>query len=464
MKYSTQCPTISVCGQRFPIVRSISPSFSRHVENNSDDIASTVRLIIHSWKQFRLNESTEVPMRRRLATMTMILALGAAALSSCSTVQPKCIDAEDSPSHHYLAGMNALEEARTTAAQEKFERALYCDESFSIAHAGMAIVSAEKIKAQTDADFRGVESERVAEELKKAKKSADRPDQYFDYYAAVIRSDTLMKQKKWLDDAEDAYSDGSKLKVDELNLTYYQGTEALPYFMGVAWLEGMEFQKARDSFSTVLNAKLEGKWHEKADKGWKRVDKIMRAMGGITIGDVGKIIAAKEKVSRADLAALLIDEMKIEKLLAGRIPVASQTARTAVFTPADITSHPFKEEVLTLMKWNVRGMEPKYDETTRAYLFMPSDSVTRGEMALILEDVLIKLTGDEKLATAYFGQERSPFPDVRPSSNLFNAVMNMTTRSIMESELTGEFRISEPVDGAEALLAMRMLKQKMNIY
>ena len=44
------------------------------------------------------------------------------------------------------------------------------------------------------------------------------------------------------------------------------------------------------------------------------------------------------------------------------------------------------------------------------------------------------------------------------------AVMDMTTRSIMESELTGEFRISEPVDGAEALLAMRMLKQKMNIY
>jgi hypothetical protein len=85
-------------------------------------------------------------------------------------------------------------------------------------------------------------------------------------------------------------------------------------------------------------------------------------------------------------------------------------------------------------------------------------------MAFILEDILIKLTGDEKLATAYFGQERSPFPDVRPSSSLYNAVMNMTTRSIMESELSGEFRINDPVDGAEALLAIRMLKQKMNIY
>uniref|UniRef100_C6DZB6 S-layer domain protein n=1 Tax=Geobacter sp. (strain M21) TaxID=443144 RepID=C6DZB6_GEOSM len=403
-------------------------------------------------------------MKQRLTQMTLLVAACVAILAACSTVQPKCTAVEDNAPHHYLMGMKALEENKVATAQEKFERALYCDDGFSIAHAGMAIVSAEKVKAQTDAGFRDVEIERVAEELKKAKKYADGPDQYFDFYASVIRTDTLMKPKGWLVDAEDAYSDGSKLKVDEFNLSYYKGTEALPYFMGVAWLEGMEFQKARDSFGTVLNAKREGKWHEKADKGWKRADKIMRAMGGITVGDIGKTIAPKEKVTRADLAALLIDEMKIEKLLAGRIPVASQAVRTAEFTPADMTSHPFKEEVLTLMKWNVRGMEPKYDETTHAYLFMPSDSVTRGEMALILEDVLIKLTGDEKLATAYFGQERSPFPDVRPSSNLYNAVMNMISRSIMESELTGEFRISEPVDGAEALLAMRMLKQKMNIY
>lgn len=403
-------------------------------------------------------------MKQRMTQMATLLTACAAVLTGCSTVRPRCTSIKDNAPHHYLMGMKALEEGKTTLAHEKFERALYCDDGFSSAHAGMAMVSAEKLRAQTDAGFRGVEGERVFEESKKAKKYADRPDQYFDYYAAVIRSDTLMKQKGWLLDAEDAYRDGSKLKVDELNLSYYQGTEALAYFMGVAWLEGMEFQKARDSFSTVLNAKREGKWHEKADRGWRRVDKIMRAMGGITVGDVGKSIAPKEEVSRADLAALLVDEMKIEKLLGGRIPVASQISRPAEFIPADITSHPFKEEVLTLMKWNVRGMEPKYDETTHAYLFMPSASVTRGEMALALEDILIKLTGDENLATTYFGQDRSPFPDVRPSSNVFNAVMNMTTRSIMESELTGEFRISEPVDGAEALLAMRMLKQKMNIY
>ncbi|HXC93222.1 MAG TPA: S-layer homology domain-containing protein, partial [Geobacteraceae bacterium] len=84
--------------------------------------------------------------------------------------------------------------------------------------------------------------------------------------------------------------------------------------------------------------------------------------------------------------------------------------------------------------------------------------------AFILEDVLMKITGDEKLATAYFGQERSPFPDVRPTSALYNAVMNMTSRGIMEGELSGEFRVDAPVEGPDALLAIRMLKQKMNIY
>ena len=98
-----------------------------------------------------------------------------------------------------------------------------------------------------------------------------------------------------------------------------------------------------------------------------------------------------------------------------------------------------------------------------AYLFKPETPVSRGEVAFTLEDVLIKLTGDDKLATAYFGQERSPFPDVRPTSPYFNAVLNMTSRGIMEGELSGEFRVNDPIDGADALLAIRVLQQKINI-
>ena len=403
-------------------------------------------------------------MNKRFLLLLCGVPLLLAALAGCSGPQVRSTSPEDNPEHHYLSGMNALENGKIGVAQEKFERAVYLDERFSKGYAALAIVSAEKVKGQGDAGLKQVEADRVFENLKKAEKYADKAEEEFDCYAAKIRVHTLLKGKGWLEDAEDALKSGSKLKLDERALTYYQGAEALTYFMGVAYLEGLEFQKARDSFAAVLNAKREGKWHEKADKGWKKTDRIVRAMAGITVGDVGKKIAVKDAVTRSDMAALLMDEMKLDKLFAGRIPLASDAKRQAEFTPADILSNPFKEEILTTMKWKVRGLEPKYDETTKAYLFRPGDSVSRGEMAFILEDVLIKLTGDNKLASAYFGQEKSPFPDVRNTSPLYNAVMNMTTRGIMEGELSGEFRPNDSVDGAEALLAVRVLRQKINIY
>ncbi|MBI5893665.1 MAG: S-layer homology domain-containing protein, partial [Deltaproteobacteria bacterium] len=45
-----------------------------------------------------------------------------------------------------------------------------------------------------------------------------------------------------------------------------------------------------------------------------------------------------------------------------------------------------------------------------------------------------------------------------------NAVLNATTRGLMEPELSGEFRINDLVNGSEAILAIRVLRQRMNIY
>jgi len=406
-------------------------------------------------------------MIKRIVMSAMTALLGLVLASGCAPQQvAKCTAPEDNPQHHYLRGMEALEKGNLEGAKEKFERSVFCEQKFSIAYSGLAIVAAEKSKTQTEAGYRNVEASKAVENLKKAEKLASTGEEKFDYLVAVMRVyPAIQSPKDWLKKAQDAFSDIKNLKVDEQKLVYYQGTEASHYFMGLAYLAALEFRQARDKFSDVLNAKREGKWNEKADKAWKKTDKIVRAMSGITVGDVGKKIAIKDGVTRGDLAALLIDEMKIDKLFAGRIPVQSQVDNMkAEFTPADVLNHHFRDEVLTVMKWKVRGLEPKFDETSKAYLFKTEDVVKRGEMAFILEDVLIKLTGDEKLATAFFGQDRSPFPDVRPTSPFYNAVLNMTTRSIMEGELSGEFRIDSPVDGAEALLAIRMLKQKMNIY
>ena len=384
----------------------------------------------------------------------------------CAKQVARCTAPEDNPAHHYLRGMEALESGKIDLAQEKFDRALYCEENFSAGYSGKAIVAALKAKGMADSGYRGIEVARAEEYLEKAKKLVETDNDRFEYQLAVLRVAPALKGKDWLDRAESAYHSALSLeKVDERRLDYYQGKEAASYFMGLAYLEGYQFRKAEDKFRETLDSRKMGKWNEPADKAWKKTSKIVRAMGGITVGDVGKRIAVKEMVSRGDLAALLVDEMKIDKLFAGRIPVKSQLdAMKAEFTPADLLSHQFRDEVNTIMKWKVRGLEPKFDQTTKAYLFKPEDNVLRGEMAFILEDVLIKLTGNEKIATAYFGQEHSPFPDVKATSPYYNAVMNMTSRGIMEGELSGEFRFNEPVDGAEAILAIRMLQQKINIY
>lgn len=400
---------------------------------------------------------------RKLYWLMICILLAVSA--GCATAPSKCTSPEDNPRHHYLRGMEALETRKIDLAMEKFDRAVYCEDQFSAAHSGRAIAYAIKARIQADSGYRGVEVERALESLEVARKLAETDNDRFEYRVASIRVHNLIKGKKWLAEAEDAYREAMNQKVDERLLDYYQGKEAATYFMGLAYLDAYEFRKAEDKFRETLGARKDGKWNEPADRAWKKTAKILRAMGGLTVGDVGKKIAVKESVNRGDIAALLIDEMKLDKLFAGRIPVKSQLDKMkAEFTPADVMNHHFKDEVLTIMKWKVRGLEPKFDETSKAYLFKADDKVLRGEMAFILEDVLMKLTGDDTLATAFFGQDRSPFPDIKPTSPFYNAVLNMTTRGIMEGELSGEFRPIDPVDGAEAILAVRMLQQRINIH
>ena len=51
----------------------------------------------------------------------------------------------------------------------------------------------------------------------------------------------------------------------------------------------------------------------------------------------------------------------------------------------------------------MRGLEAGPD-----HKFEPDKLITKGEFALMLEDILIKVSGDEKLATKFLGAPRVP--------------------------------------------------------
>ena len=84
---------------------------------------------------------------------------------------------------------------------------------------------------------------------------------------------------------------------------------------------------------------------------------------------------------------------------------------------------------------------------------------------MMVEDILIKVTGDNALATKFIGQV-SPFPDLRSDLPYFNAVMVLTSRGIMEARefTSGEFAPLKPVPGADALLVIRKFKEELKIY
>lgn len=389
----------------------------------------------------------------------LVLLAALVAVWGCARPEMRCTSPEDTPAHHYLAGMELLEEDKADAAQAKFDRAVWCDDRYAPAHAGSAIAGAMKAAGNANDGYREVDLRAVGGSLELARKRSRTPEDEFAWRLAEIRASTIVKGEDWLDEAEDAYRGAGRLEIKN-GIIFYKGPEAADYFMGEAYLGAREFQKARERFASVLDSRSEGRWHAKADLGWKRTDKVVRALSGMTLGDAGKEIALKGTVTRAEVATLFVDELKVDRLFAGRVPVK---APEADFIPADAAGSPFRDEITTMVKWGVRGMEPVYDRTARAYLFRPDEPVRRKELALALEDIVIKLTGDEGLSGAFLGHQRSPFPDVDASAAWYNAVMSVTARNLMETALSGEFRPEEPVDGAEAVLAVRVLKYRLNI-
>jgi hypothetical protein len=398
--------------------------------------------------------------RYRTPFLIWILMLVAA---GCTPKVMQPISEEDNPAHHYLVGMELLDKGDLDQAESHFDRAVKLAPKFPTAMAGQALTAAMRAEDLADGEHRAVESRRALKLLDEARDSVDDNSQEFSVLVTGIRVYTHAKPKKWIAAAQDLYDDAKGLKkVKPAALIYYRGVEAADYFMGVAAYKDLQFADAEDLLSKVTQAPP-GRWHQPAGALFKKVHKIVRATANYTLTDVAKKIAVKDQVVRADVAALLVDDLHLDRLMAGRIAVPGKNPK-AGFTPADVTNNPFKAEIMIVLNWGLRGLEPKFDQKSRAYLFYPNGPIKRKELAFILEDLLTKITGDESIATAYFGQNRSPYPDVPPSAPWFNAVMNAVNRNLMESGLSGAFRPDETADGAELLLAVLRLRDAMNIY
>lgn len=377
----------------------------------------------------------------------VFIALSLLLLAACGpkAVAPKA--ALDTPEHHVSNGDKLLKAGKITDARQEFQRAKALDPKFSPAYAGLGLVHGLQNDFKTAFQL-----------MKQADKYAKNKDQELSVLVGNMRLYIMGREQidqKWLKQVEKYYKKATRKLRDH---------PAAYFYMGLAYKHAYAFDKARQALAKVIDINKE--YVAAADKEYALIQKIERAMPGSSIG---RKIALLEKISRADVAALFIQELHIDELFKKHAPKKFDTAFKSPQTESgsgpspksaaatDIAEHVLKIDIEAIIAIGIKGLQPYPD-----HKFRPENMVNRAEFAMMIEDIIALITRAEGLATQFIGNQ-SPFPDIRNDLPFFNAVMVCTTRGILQVKdaATGEFDPLGRVSGADALLSIRTLKTQL---
>jgi tetratricopeptide (TPR) repeat protein len=393
---------------------------------------------------------------RRLVCLGMVVI--AAGLLGCAKTQRGAKGMLDTPLHHYETGMRQIDGGKPDAALQSFNTALQLNAEYGPALAGKGLVLA----------MNGTVGEAL-ELIRSGQQNADRnsgsPERMWALVAEqrafiALHEKGMTSDSVLLRETRRAFND-ARIADEQAAMPWY--------WEGVAYLRALEFDDAR-SFFREAQARDQG-YAELAGKKLELLEKIIKASLQTS---VGKRIALVDQLSRADMAALLVEELGVEKFFEGtEVPDTSTFAAPrsgaaagqgmAATGPgmdtADIQGHPLAADIRAVLPYRMRGLQPYADGS-----FQPDKPVTRAEMALILEDIYIRARNDSALATRFMGQD-SPFPDVRSDHPYFNSVMFVTSRGLMHADLAkGRFRPLDPVSGVDAVLFINAMKTELDVF
>ena len=381
-------------------------------------------------------------MVKKIQYLIWIVAVLTVVVTGCGPKIAPPTSVLETPEYHYKNGLKYLDRDQIDEALKSFDRAIALEPKSPLGYIGKGLAFGKK------GEFKP-----AFENMSKGKSL----DKGIDANIGMMRLLSMQRSKGWVEDAESEFKAAQKKDPN---------SALPPYYMGMAYKVALDFDKAAAMFKMVLDMGRE--FTGEANAEWAVIQKIQRAAPG---SEIGRKIALIDKIDRADVAALFDQEMNIEKLFTKRGPKAYDTSfkaptesTTAMATetvtkmePAtDIANHWLKPSVDAVLKLQIRGLEAGPN-----HKFDPDKLITKGEFALMLEDILIKVSGDEKLATKFLGAT-SPFPDIRNDQYFFSAVMTATSRGFLEADkATGEFKPGDPVSGADALLSIRVFKDQL---
>lgn len=360
----------------------------------------------------------------------------------------------DSPQHHFNNGLKSLDAGDTVAAGVQFDLALQIDDEYPPALAGQGYIAALSGKADEAEDLLDDAYDEI---------DGDMPIivQLWPYImnirsqAAFYAAD-IIDRDEFIENVDDIFEDASE--IDSRNAALY-------FYTGEAYVDALELGAAEVMFARVLE--MNNGYVERARERWQIVQQANRVAPG-TI--VGREIVLQRTISRADLAALLVEELDISRFASRTQPDAvpafatpdEERVKIALDTASavsDIAEHPLRSDIESVLRYGIKGMDLYPDRS-----FRPDETVTRAEAAMVFEDIIVRATGQKELATRFIGQQ-SKFPDVRGDHPAFNAIMLCTTRGVMDADLrTGTFRPLGRISGLEALAAIQELRQNLAVF
>lgn len=350
------------------------------------------------------------------------------------------LDPVELPGYLYGNGEKKLAAGDVEGARRLFAKAISVDRNHVPSLLGMAHL--EKIQGHREKATGWIQKAYLRAESKENKLAAK---------TALMEVHLHFKQGDWVEAMETAWNDARKIS---------ERPEKATLLMGKAYLEKKNFLKASVQLRQVID--WQGSQAGEADHLLEKLYAQLRAEPGT---EAGRHIAGLDKISRADFAALIVEELRLPEFLLAR---ERKKYNTGFVTPQeyaqkegqktkiiDITGHSYEMDIKSVLKFDIRGLEVFPDGR-----FHPGQPMSRANFALAVEDIISRIKNESQLKKVFIGNV-SPFPDVFTGHYAFNAMVVCTTRNFLSTDLDGAFRPNEFVSGTETLLAIRRLKEEL---
>lgn len=400
----------------------------------------------------------------------LILVLTFALMSGCVIVRPATTSRGVpvvTPETHFRNGMKYWDLNQYSKARDEFNLAKSLDLKFAPAISGLALIAAKNAKNEQNAS--NINDEGFNEALglaDEAQKLNAKIPEVFIVKAMVIamQFEGVENDGKWIGVVENEFNQAILINPNNPEIYYRRGN---------CYKKAYKFLESAADFKKVVE--FGKKFKGVAEEQLQLIEKIKQAAPQT---DAGKKIALIKKVTRADIAALFVSELQIDKLTKKTKAVSKNTElkttgdslkikvdtsvksvpeatdEIVVAEVTDLEDHWAKDFILDIVKLNISGLKPHPNHD-----FYPKNPVNRGEYALMVEGVIIFITGNVSLATKYDGAVRSRFPDVNPTHPCYNAICTAINKKVMSTEMGGIFGPESSVSGVDALLAVRKIQQ-----